>query len=139
MSPSIVLYGHDKLLLYTRAEILKKAGFRVRLTSSLSNDDFCRKCDADLLILCQTLSPEECHSALHMAPLLWPGIKTLVLVTSADERAPCSPGRVFVVFGGHATLLETVYEMIGEPIFALSTSTITSKGDPALCRNIQVQ
>lgn len=34
-SPSILLFGHDEVLLYSRREILDRAGFQVRMASSL--------------------------------------------------------------------------------------------------------
>jgi|GEM_PF-2713372 len=71
-SPSILLFGHDRILLETRTLVLERGGCNVSVTSDLQ--DAIGRIDAelvDLLILCHTLSPEECAAILcHTQPLL---------------------------------------------------------------------
>lgn len=85
---TILLYGHDELLLMTRGRILECAGFRVGITSELKEiSRLVRELRTDLVILCHSLSRTECATAgliakHHRAALLM----LLMADGSAGER-----------------------------------------------------
>lgn len=89
--PNILLFGVDPQLMETRRMVLVKAGFRVH--TALRMAEFERAGDQaspDVVVLCHTLSEEDCVVALDIAERQWPAARRLVLVAgnqSIPERA----------------------------------------------------
>jgi len=80
-SISVLIFGHDTRLLESRKWVLQGWGYRVLSARYLSAIDRLPLQPAvDLLVLCYSLSPKECESAIAHARLRWPEVKTLALV-----------------------------------------------------------
>lgn len=80
---SILLYGQDSLLLQTRQWVLEAAGYQVRTTKEFS--EVAPVPDpVDLLILCHSLSLEECGRTFALASTRWPKIRCIVLPEGAS-------------------------------------------------------
>jgi len=78
---SVLMYGHDARLLESRKWVLQSCGYRALSVRHLSAIDRVPLTPAiHLLVLCYTLSPKECESAIAQAKLRWPHVKELVLV-----------------------------------------------------------
>src|SRR5260370_6708317 len=77
---SLVLYGRKQRLLDTRRRLLQEAGYQV-WTAGQIPDVFSIITEEriDVLILCHTLSPEECEWALAFADVQSPPMKSIVL------------------------------------------------------------
>jgi hypothetical protein len=89
---SILLCGQDSLLLQTRQWVLEAAGYQVRTTTEFS--EVALESDpVDLLILCHSLSLEECGRAFALASTRWPKIRCIVLpegASACSEQMLCS-------------------------------------------------
>ena len=78
---SVLIYGHDARLLESRKWVLQGCGYRalsVRSVGALNQVPLTPP--IDLLVLCYTLSPKECESAIAYAKLRWSNVKELALV-----------------------------------------------------------
>jgi DNA-binding response OmpR family regulator len=77
---SILIYGRDPDLLVTRQLVLQACGYRVCVTSDIKSilKDI-ELCNVDLLILCHSLSMEECGRMIALTSSLWPAVKILIL------------------------------------------------------------
>ena len=117
-APSILLYGRDGHLLETRRLILESSNFQVRTVSSLlALNETISTHQIDILILCHSLSSEECKRALDVAHVHSPGIKTLVL-TAHDSICASLAGEddnVLDTWEGPRVLLDTVQKLVCSP------------------------
>jgi hypothetical protein len=85
---SIVLYGLDEQLLQTRQMVLKSAGYKVSCATKLTQVEQALSCETtDLVVLCHSLSLEECGRAVAMAGSH--GTATLIL-TKDLARTPAN-------------------------------------------------
>ena len=115
-SPNILLFGLDHSLTHTRGLLLSRAGFKVRAVENLA--DFELKGDLlapDVVVLCHTLSVEECARALELAEARWPTTRRLVLTTGTTpipERAQRDAMEAAV---GPGMLIAQVLHLAGSP------------------------
>jgi DNA-binding NtrC family response regulator len=111
MSPktSILVYGSDPQLLKTRRWILERADYRV--STAMELDDIVQLFSVEqvsLLILCHTLSTEECGRALALAHSKRPPIQTLALTAGQSGCRLGSSDEVIDAMEGPVKLLNTV-------------------------------
>ena len=79
--PSILIYGRDDDLLETRRLVLQQAGFQAWTVTNLADaEKITIMRPGGLLILCHSLSIEECEKALAMAHSRQAGMRNLVLM-----------------------------------------------------------
>ena len=110
---SILVYGRDAQLLETRRRVLELSGAHVWMATDIS--DIVQLGPAvriDLIVLCHSLSTEQCDQALALAQSRWPQVQTLVLI--AGERG-CHTGgsdHMADVSRGPAYLLNTVAKLL---------------------------
>ncbi len=71
--PCILLYGNDDYLLETRQLVLERVGFIRTVSSFLALHEIISTRNIDILILCHSLSREECEHALAVAHVHAPG------------------------------------------------------------------
>ena len=86
--PLLLIYGNDADLLKTRGWVLQKAGFVVEQAASA--DEVERKValrPPEVLVLCHTLSSEQCARMALLAERESKAMKTLTIAT---ERAGCA-------------------------------------------------
>lgn len=112
--PCILLYGHDDHLLETRKWVLEPLGFSVRTVGSLpALNETILAHKIDILILCHSLSSEECERALEVAHTHAPEIKAVVL-TGNDTTCARGAGpedSVLDTWDGPKALVETVRQL----------------------------
>jgi hypothetical protein len=128
MGPSltVLLYGRDRSLLNTRELILQKAGYRVWTAADLSEIDRAVQGErVDLLILCHSLTLEQCGRALAFCHSRWPFTKSLLLAVAGSWCAAGKPELVFEAAAGPAELLATVGRLFAHP--RVSKSTLNRK------------
>ena len=78
---SILLFGHDPILLQTRRLVLEQAGYWVTQTTELSRLVCLVSLEqVNLLVLCHTLSMEECGRAAALVQTRWPQVQTVTLL-----------------------------------------------------------
>ncbi|HEX3569673.1 MAG TPA: hypothetical protein VHU44_02505 [Acidobacteriaceae bacterium] len=112
---SVLIYGHDARLLESRKWVLQSFGYRalsVRHLAGLNRVSLTPP--IDLLVLCYTLTPKECDSAIAYAKLRWPNVKELALVrySAAREAAPV-PAHVLKALDAPDPLLSMVSQLVG--------------------------
>jgi DNA-binding response OmpR family regulator len=111
---TILVYGHDPLLLVTRRLLLENAGFRVFTTVELADAiQLTITHHFAILILCQTLDVKEREHILATAQGSRPPIKALILM--ADSTPIRTVGMQDVVLDslvGPQTLLAVIDRML---------------------------
>ena len=85
--PTIVLYGHNELLLMKRARVLEDAGFRTSIALDVREiPRLVRKLSVDLIVLGNTLSRTECVVAGMVAKNHRTTLQTLLIVPDGNVR-----------------------------------------------------
>jgi DNA-binding response OmpR family regulator len=113
----VLLFGNDAHLLETRRWVLESADCRVYAASNfLALNQILGDRPIDLLILCHTLTSEECDRAESIARTYTR--KTRVLVLTASNFVSCEKRADAVVnaYEGPKTLLETVDHLLDHRI-----------------------
>ena len=106
------MYGREATLLDTRAKVLETAGHRVRTASSLERLQRLLTIDPpDLLLLCHTLSMEECGRAIALT-IPWPRTISLALTTGQRGCHAQMLGAVLDTMDGPAKLISTVGKLV---------------------------
>ena len=109
---SIVMYGRDARLLETRAWVLENAGHRVRTVSSLDALERMLPTEqTNLLVLCHTLSMEDCGRAIALTHP-WPRTKSLILTAGAKGCHAQIMGAALDTMDGPAQLVSTVGKLV---------------------------
>ena len=112
---SVLIYGHEARLLESRKWVLQSCGYRalsVRSIAALNKVPLTPP--INLLVLCYTLTPKECESAIAHAKLRWPNVKELALVrhNAARESAPVFT-HVRMAFDAPDPLVSMVGQLVG--------------------------
>ena len=108
----ILVYGRDPSLLETRQLVLQTIGGTVLATRELEfARDVLTKEEADLVVLCYTLSPDERAAILDFFEHLHQ--RPRVLILRADGPASFQTDEDFSIFSGPAALKAKVVEMLG--------------------------
>jgi hypothetical protein len=99
-SKAVLLYGHEKNLLFTRQAILEKAAFCVFTASDLKDvEAFSSAGQIKLIVICQSVSPEEQEMVVSVALAFNP--KAIVLVLNSVVYGWCGKALYGVVAEGH--------------------------------------
>ena len=113
----LLVYGTDQSLLQTRSWVLKEGGFEVFIaTSSVEVESSLKDQALALLILCHSLSLEDCQQALALAGTLSPQAKTLLLASRFSRDLNALVDTVFDPFEGPAALIHFVRKITGVPV-----------------------
>jgi DNA-binding NtrC family response regulator len=111
--PSILIYGHDTVLLDTRRQALALWGYEVRTTQSkcgvegaLVQNDF------RLLILCYTLTLSESSQSLAFARARQRRIKSLQLIAYDGQRAVALASNLFAVSEGPERFVQCMDQLL---------------------------
>ena len=118
---NILMFGRDAQLLDTRRMVLEISGYKVSTATDLSDFDRAVSSDCfDLVILCHSLSLEDCGRAVAVALSRWPSVRILTLTAGAWG---CPAGRLdqtVNVLQGPAKLVSTVSRFL-EGVGAVSS------------------
>lgn len=109
---AILIYGQDPDLIETRRLLLEYGGFRVHIAASW--EEFEKKLvqqSIHLVILCHSLSPEQCAHALELMRAEQPRAKDLALTATNSPCAELSDN-VLDTRAGPACFLETVGRLL---------------------------
>ncbi len=113
---TVLIYGHDPLLLQTRRRILEQAGYTAWAAEVLDEVDSIITTNAvGLLIVCQTLSDEEGEAAITLAHQIRPEMKMLVMSLTRQRLLKTAQETPFNVSTGPRNLLDTVQKLMGKP------------------------
>lgn len=112
-SDVILCYGHDEMLLLTRQKVLEMIGIPVTNVSKASEfRDRVKTMQPAVVLLCQSLSPDECSEATTLAEAVSPSTKVLIMYSQPDK---CSPAREHAELywgDGPVALLSTVRRLL---------------------------
>jgi DNA-binding NtrC family response regulator len=109
---SILMFGRDIRLLETRAWVLETAGYKVRTVSSVEAlDQVLASESIDLLVLCHSLSTEQCNQTLILTKDL-PKVKILLLTTGERGCNSQIQEAIFDITNGPAPFLSTVGKLV---------------------------
>lgn len=111
---SILMYGRDERLLETRQWVLQSRGYRV--VTIVYPSDFAAiplTPPIKLLLLCHSLSPEECDNAIALASARWDGIQSLALVADSTRAPSGILGQLLHTMEGPEKLISVVGELVG--------------------------
>jgi hypothetical protein len=130
----VICFSRDERLLETRGWVLDKH-FDAAKVSSVAEIENLKNGEAfDLLILCHSLSEDDCRQACAIARRAWPAIKILGLSSEASSP-PCLPpisDQVISALDGPQLLLRKATDMLGatlknERTIELTVLAIASK------------
>ncbi|HEV2618640.1 MAG TPA: hypothetical protein VGU23_01730 [Acidobacteriaceae bacterium] len=111
---SILLYGRDEQLLATRRWVLESRGYRVLTLLDLAGfAAIPQNPPIRLVLLCHSLSQDECEAAMVLAEARWPGIQSLTLDAEAGRSPSGLLGQLLHTMDGPAKLVETVAKLMG--------------------------
>jgi len=106
---SVLVFGRDYQLVHTRSLILEKAGFHVRTASSLPDiHQLLSEPSMDIMLLCHSLSNQECNEALSITHERWPRIQTIALISGSSGCGSDSADVVMESTEGPAKLISAV-------------------------------
>ena len=113
LPPSVLVYGRDKGLLETRRLVLETAGFKTHTVESLAEAEKSTVAHPEgLLVLCHSLSLEECQDALLMAHSRQPGRKRLIMTAGTAVPPLGDEDELLTAFHGPKTLVDTVRKLL---------------------------
>jgi DNA-binding NtrC family response regulator len=108
---SILMYGRNPSLLEIRARVLRSASYRVKTASCLEDiPQILSEEQIDMVILCHTVSPEDCDRVLALTALS-PQTDSLVL-TSGSRGCHSQFGFAFDTTDGPAKLVSTIGKLV---------------------------
>jgi DNA-binding NtrC family response regulator len=110
---SVLVFGRDSQLVHTRGLILEKAGFRVRTAASLPDiQQMPSEPNMDIMLLCHSLSTQDCDEALIITHERWPQIQTIALVSGSLDCGSESADAAIETSEGPAKLINAVRKRI---------------------------
>jgi DNA-binding NtrC family response regulator len=111
--PSILIYGHDTVLLDTRRQILALWGYEVRTTRNKCGVEHALvQNDFRLLILCYTLTLSESSQSLAFARARQRKIKSLQLTAYDGQPAVALASSLFAVREGPERFVQCVDRLL---------------------------
>ena len=106
---SVLLLGQDEQLLQTRRWVLESAGLQVyTATHFLALNRALADHQVDLLILCHSLTTEECDRAIAIVEAHPPKLKILALTTASSGTGATKADQAIDTAEGSKTLLSIV-------------------------------
>ena len=113
MSKTVLCYGHEAMLVHTRMHLLQLVGclcdsaidedqYKTRLLNSLPK----------VIVLCHSLSPQECATACSFAAQHAPDSRVLLLYTRAPKCFPPEQHTVLDTSVGPRIFSQTVLDLL---------------------------
>lgn len=119
--PHVLCISRDRVLGETRRKILESRYTAVSvenledLTVLAAGEAF------DAIVLCHTLSPDDCQRCLEMVHRLWPGAKVVSMTAGATQGRPMGD-RVVSGLSGPLALLNAVQQVLQPALPAVGPS-----------------
>ena len=111
--PSILVYGRDHRLLETRGWILERAGYRVLTALTLAEVERIAASESiGLLLLCHSLSVEDCEKALIAVSTIHPEVKRLLMTANTPLCPVGQNDWVLSAFDGPQALAAAVHDLV---------------------------
>lgn len=120
----ILCFGRNPLLLETRCAVLAKQ-YRVMSVESL--EELAKVTSAvpfDLVLLCHTLSAEECRASTEIAHHRWPAAKVLALTSGGPGCKDSNTDLDLSCLEGPRALLRAVHDLTHESRMTTNSASI---------------
>ena len=115
--PSILLFGNNAHLLETRRWVLECAGYEAHVaTHFLALKQILADGPINVLILCHSLTEEECDRARSIVTMRFPKSKVLVLAVNDCPASTKDEEQVVSTGDGPKSMLETVDHLVNNPV-----------------------
>jgi hypothetical protein len=103
-------------LLDTRRRVLEASGYQVYVATAFPEIERITSINQiSLIIICHSVSTEDCERVLHFANSQLPAIGSLILVTHASNWPVGMRVEVMYVMDGPAKLVSTVGRLVNHP------------------------
>lgn len=110
---SILMCGRNSELQRLRRKILERAGYSIFAASSNSEAiTMLGTLPVDLLLLCHTLSTNECDELVRFTQDRWPQTKTLALSGIVSGCHDSQPDATYFANEGPDLLLKQIHELL---------------------------
>jgi hypothetical protein len=108
----VLLFGKDAHLQESRRLVLESIGCKVYVgTRLLALNQILANFPIDFLILCHTLSEEECEQVKSIIQSRWPTVKVVVLAANTFDQCSESGDRVVSTGDGPKALVDCIAQM----------------------------
>jgi hypothetical protein len=112
-APCVLIFGHDTGLLVTRQLLLEREGCLVHVVRWVKEFRACVLGQAfELILLCQSLSPDECESASKFAREYAPTTRLLLMFTRVGKCIPEHADVLLDSLAGPKVFVETARRML---------------------------
>ena len=108
----VVCLGRDPQLLRTRLQVLVKTYDAVEVSSVEELGELPAEPAFDLVLLCHSLSWEECRASVQIAEQRWPEAKILALTTGGFQTPYERADAVVASLQGPVVLLKAIDQLI---------------------------
>ena len=110
MNPAVILiFGRDSTLLETRGWLLGRTGALIlSATSLIETEKIAAGHKISLLVICHSVSQEDCEQLLSVVDRLQPGVRKLLMTANTSLGPLGQKERTLSAFAGPEALLETV-------------------------------
>ena len=109
----VVCSGRDLPLLRTRLQVLVKSYDAIEVSSVRQLAELPGEPAIDLVLLCHSLSPEECSASAEIVRERWPAAKMLALTTGGFRTPYERADAVVLGLQGPVVLLQAMDRLIG--------------------------
>ncbi len=110
--PRVVCFGRDLELLRTRVQVLSRRYDAVEVASVDQLAALPAEPAFDLVLLCHSLSREECRASAEIAEQCWPQAKVMVLTAGGSEALYERADAVVASIQGPVVLLQAIDRLI---------------------------
>lgn len=111
----VLCYGHDTVLLFSRQRILEQSGCpSATVTNATEFKAQLWEVSPSVIVLCQTLSSEECSRACEFALEHCPDVRLLLLFARTQECIPPQRHDILSSNGGPRLFAQTVFHLLYE-------------------------
>ena len=120
----ILCFGRNPVLLATRCAVLAKQ-YRVVSVESLQEVAEVTSAEPfDVVLLCHTLSPEECRVSREIVHHRWPGAKLLALTSGGPGCKDSQTDRDLSSLEGPRALLRAVHDLTHQGRLTANSASI---------------
>lgn len=129
--PLILVYGREHGLLNTRRWVFEEAGYRAVTAQTLSEVERIAAGELiSLLVLCHSLSVDDCEKALTAADTMQPQMKRLLLTAHTPICTQGHIDRVLRASDGPRALMAVVQELAPRPVKPVSPAHVSGESVP---------
>jgi hypothetical protein len=122
MHHQILVCGTDRLLLSTRRDVLRTAGYAVFIVPAIDAiERILQGCSVDALVLCHTLAPEQQQAVLTLLHRSSPAAKSVIMTKVTAPESCAVPDATVCATEGPGALIRTLDRLLNYDVAAQAT------------------